>query len=76
MKPRTFTEIDCAREDLDVAEQRLLRSRGWVYANDTPDSTWMFQKKVGNITYSVSQSQAVDIEQALNPDDEDYENDD
>jgi len=67
MRYKTTSDIDEAREQLNIDIGEFLRSRGWEYTCDTPGSLWLFRKAVGGKTLLVDADTALHIEQRNDP---------
>lgn len=45
MRKKSDSEIETARQDLETAQHRYLRSHGWRYTSSTPGCLWMWVKR-------------------------------
>jgi len=44
MRKKSDSEIGIAKQELEAAQHRYLRSHGWRYTSDTPGCLWMWVK--------------------------------
>jgi len=55
-----INSLDTKREEIKDIVQQLLRDLGWDYKTSEIDCYWYWYKRIGKVTYALSEDNALD----------------